>query len=221
MILGSCAKSKIKGLWKIERIQSRSDEVNPSSRWVRFDKKTQVNGTGWYQHSFGTWKIKKKEISMLNTNGYENEILPYKLKVKKDVMEWYREEDGKISRIYFRRIEEIPLSNQDKLIGAWKLTTVLDDGKELTREWDPKLNRYIILKWDNTFTDVNTPDGTSKAGMYRVETRRNEVELIHNSAECKREVWKYEISDKKLVLSRMGEGNELILEYKRIDKLPK
>lgn len=218
LILNSCAKSKIKGLWQVDHVLAHTDEVSPKGRWVRFDKKNyQESGNGWQKHSYGTYKIKRKEITVVNDNGPVDQFGAFKIHVRKKSMEWERHEDSRRTKILFTRIEEIPMSDRDKLIGIWDLDRVLEDGKESLSKYDPNFNRYIYIEWNNLFTTRNTPTG-AHTGFYNTHTHRNEIEVFYNDDKNNREVWKYKLDGDKLVLTSANRKEEVIMEYHRIKK---
>lgn len=220
LLFTSCAKNKIQGLWVIDRIQDRSGEVKPKARWIEFDKgHYQESGSGWQKHGIGTWTIKKGEVTVLNSNGYINEFKPFKLKFTKDGMEWSRIEDDRKTKVFLTKIEAIPLSNRDKLLGVWDLKTALEDQQDKTLAVDPRNKAYIQIMWDNTFIMDRGPEGRI-SGIYRVDGNRNEIELVINEKECDIQTWNFEIDANRLVLMSVNQPKELIFEYTRIDHLP-
>lgn len=217
-IISLSCSNKLIGTWQVDRVLAHTDEVTPQARWVKFEKKNyQESGNGWQKHSYGSYTFKKHILTVLNDNGPEDEFEPFTVKIKKKTMEWERREDGRRIKVMLSKIEEIPMSNRDKLIGIWDLERVVEGQKEMLKEYDPNYNRYVYISWDNVFTIRNTPTGAHR-GFYRVHSHRNEIEVFYTSDENKREVWQYELKDDKLILSSTNKEPQVIKEYKRVNK---
>lgn len=99
-MLSSCAKGKIRGLWQVDHILARSDDFTPEARWIRIEKDGyQESGNGWQKHSYGTWILKKKKITIVNENGPVDEDGPFEVSFNKKDMTWERREEGKRVRV--------------------------------------------------------------------------------------------------------------------------
>ena len=132
ILLSSCAKSKIKGLWVYESQRiSREGMIQQESEanWIRFmDDDLQESGSGWQKHSVGNYSIKRKKLTIQNTNGFEDTNVPRSLKFKKKKMIWVRSEEGKNVTTTLKKLEKIPESKRDLMLGVWDLKTALVDG---------------------------------------------------------------------------------------------
>jgi len=219
-LLNACAKSRMMGLWVADRVYAGSTDLSPKARWIKFDKKNQQeSGNGWQKHSIGTWEIKKgKKLIIINSNGFSDPYEPFKVKFVKKGMEWVRHEEGKRVKVLLTKVKETPLSERDKLLGVWDLKTVLEDGKDQTFKYNPHNESYLFIRWDNMF-EFNYEDGR-KSGIYRIGGFLDEMELVYNSAEDKRQTWNFQISKKKLVLTSVNNKKEFILEFVKTDRFP-
>lgn len=220
-LLTSCAKSKIQGLWQVDRVLAESSEVTPKGRWVRFEKDgRQESGNGWQKHSYGTWDYNKKKITIIDENGPLDEFGHFTVSFEKKQMIWERREDGRRIRVYLSKIEKIPTSHRDKIIGVWDMERALKDGQDATDQFDPFNNRFIFVRWDNTYID-RQGQGSTKSGFYSVHAHREEMEIFYNDAQNTREVWKFEVKADKLYLTSRSNNPEIILEFKRTDQFLK
>ncbi len=219
-LLSSCTTSRMKGLWEVDRVYTGSSEVTPQARWVRFDKKDkQESGNGWYKHSYGTWEVKKKMLTIENENGYKDEFDAFKVKFIKKGMIWSRQEGGHMVKVTLRKVKEIPRSNMDNLLGVWKFKTALVNGKDESKSYNPEGKRYMHVKWDKMFVHHFTPQG-SVSGFYRADVHVDEIEFIYNTQDRDRVNWSYELKKNRLVMTSRNTKDEVILEFIRIHELP-
>jgi len=223
MLFSSCAKSRIKGVWLVERERKERAgliEITPQARWIRFEKDyIQESGNGWQKHSVGTWSFKKKKLSIDNTNGYTDYYGSFNVKYVKKGMEWTRVEDGNKVKIFIKKIEEIPQANRDKLLGVWELKRVLEQGKDAGKKYNPDNNMYLFFRWDNVFLVGNSPMG-KMSGIYRVNGKLDEVEMFYNNATKDRSTWSIDQEKNSLILTSINNEKEIIMQYVKIDHLP-
>lgn len=224
LFLSSCLNGKIKGLWVLQRERiEREGQVEHESEanWIRFDDDGyQESGSGWQKHSYGTWSIKKKKITIQNTNGFEDTNVPRKVKIKKETMTWVRPVDGKNVTTTLKKIELIPVAKRDKLLGVWKLETVLENGVDKSLEYNPKGTRYVQIRWDNFFITDNGPQGRT-SGVYHVDAHINEIEVYYNKSTVTRQSFVFEQEGDRLVLTSVAGDKEVIMGFKKINYLPK
>jgi hypothetical protein len=219
LVLNSCAKSRIKGLWVADRVYAGSTDLSPKARWIRIDKKNvQESGNGWQKHSIGTWELKRKKLTLVNSNGFTDPYEPFEVKFVKNGMEWIRHENDKRVKVLFTKIEEIPLSERDKLLGVWDLKTVLEDGKDLTLKYNVNRESYLFMRWDNMFELKLEDERTS--GIYRIGGFLDEIELVYNTTDGKRQTFNFQIKNNRLVLTSVNSEIELIIEFIRTDRFP-
>lgn len=224
VLLSSCMSRKIKGLWVFEkeRIEREGQiEHESEANWIRFDEDDfQESGSGWQKHTIGTWSVKKKKLTIQNTNGFEDTNVPRKVKVKKETMTWVRSEEGRNVTTTLTKIEHIPVAKRDKLLGVWKLGMVLENGVDKSHEYNPKGTRYVHIRWDNFFISDNGPQGRT-SGVYHVDAHINEIEVYDNKATVTRRSFVFELNGDRLVLTSVAGDNEIIMDYKKINYLPK
>ena len=89
-----------------------------------------------------------------------------------------------------------------------------------THEYDPKGSRYVHIRWDNAFIVDNNPEGRF-SGIYHVDAHINEIEVYSNTAEVKRSSFVFELNGNQLVLTSTTGDKEVIMEYVKINYLPK
>jgi|AVFP01.1.fsa_nt_gi hypothetical protein len=155
-------KSKLSGLWTITRVEVGDQEMTPNARWVRFyDDGTQESGNGWQQHSIGTWQYDAKLLLLKieNTNGLKDPFDAFQVDLKGDKMSWYRAEEGQETNIFLERIDRIPASEGDQLMGFWTSDSAV-----------------LFIRWDKRY--VWSMDTLRNAGIYHVHGHRNEIQFI-------------------------------------------
>lgn len=215
-------KSSFTGLWLVEKVEAGGETMTPVARWMRFyDDNTQQSGNGWYQHSVGIYKLdlSRQTLAVTNTNGYMDPYEPFHIDLSGDSMVWTREEEGTEVVITLRKIERIPSSPGDKLLGVWDFESITEGGEDFTSKYDPDKRRYLYLRWDRMFTARNAPGGR-KDGIYKIHAHKPEIELVYYSDDCKREYWDFSFSDEMLILKSVNEPIEKIIKFSRINYFP-
>jgi hypothetical protein len=210
----------IVGLWQVMEVQAGDSYPTPVARWMEFKADgTQRSGNGWQQHSVGTYEYSaaSHNLSIVNTNGYEDTNPPFSVSIEGSNMEWERQEEGSAVRVILKRIDELPAAPADQLMGVWKLNDVIVNGQSRIKEFDPDKNRYLFLRWDKQFRVRNTPEG-NQAGIYYVSAHQQELQLISKE---KREEWSFEIKKQQLLLKRLEKTKEITQVYTRIHHFPK
>ena len=217
VFLLSCEKEDLKninGLWLVEKVEVGENTMTPVARWTRFNKDgTQTSGNGWLQHSVGNWFLKDKLLTVKNTNGINDEYEPFSIEIEKDKMIWTREEEGQEVSVFLKRIDEIPASEGNKLIGLWKLTKVLEDGNDITVVANPDGKSMLHLRWGNVYVQHNMPKGR-QYGIYKIHDHKPEIQLVNYGESSRFSFWNFSIDDQKLKLISRDQKSEM--EFERI-----
>lgn len=220
LFLISCQKANtIEGLWEVEVVTVGEETMTPQAKWTRFNKDhSQESGNGWYKHSVGTWNLdtETQQLKIINTNSYKDPADPFVVKLEKDKMTWTRTEEGMLVEVQLKRIESLPQTPEDQLMGVWDLEKVSVDGIDSTKVYDPNQNWYMFISWDKRFRIRNTPKGLI-SGVYQVHSHKPQLNLFIYGDSIKYQSWNFEIKPKRLTLRNTQEGVEIIKEYKRID----
>ncbi|CAL2101482.1 conserved protein of unknown function [Tenacibaculum sp. 190130A14a] len=203
----SCKKKEdtsIIGMWSVEKVAIGNNEMTPNARWMKFNAdSSQVSGNGWFQHSLGTWKLTEDNLSFENTNGTQDNYAPFKVEVSENTMQWKRIEDGEEVKVHLKRIENIPASEGNKLLGLWKLES-MDVGKGKTSQLDNKST--LFLRWDNTYVKEGTLKG-KEYGVYKIHGHKPELQLVNYGDDPKFSFYQFTISQNKLFL-KSTDGTE-------------
>ena len=217
VFLLSCEKEDLKninGLWLVEKVEVGENTMTPVARWTRFNQDgTQTSGNGWLQHSVGSWFLKDKLLTVKNTNGINDEYEPFSIEIEKDKMIWTREEEGQEVSVFLKRIDEIPASEGNKLIGLWKLTKVLEDGNDITVVANPDGKSMLHLRWGNVYVQHNMPKGR-QYGIYKIHDHKPEIQLVNYGESSRFSFWNFSIDDQKLKLISRDQKSEM--EFERI-----
>ena len=136
-LVSSCENQKketgIVGLWLVEKVQVGENSMTPISKWTQFNAdSTHTSGNGWLQHSYGNWSLKKNQLKVTDKDGIIDPAEPFTIEVKENKMTWKRNEEGQEITVFLKRIDKLPKSEGNKLIGLWKLTKATDDGNDIT-----------------------------------------------------------------------------------------
>ncbi|MCO6479228.1 MAG: hypothetical protein J5I94_21515, partial [Phaeodactylibacter sp.] len=125
----------ITGLWEITKVEVGDQAMTPVAKWTRIDADgTYQSGNGWLQNSAGTWIYDKESGEFLPTEtlGLTDPFGAFKVSFTDKGMAWTREEEGMEVIVHFDRIEELPMSTGDKLVGLWGLEKAMEGEKEVT-----------------------------------------------------------------------------------------
>lgn len=222
MAFFSCAeKESIEGLWVVERVKVGDQEMTPNARWTRFNADhTQQSGNGWFQHSYGTWKLNPEtnELSVVNENGIKDRAEPFKVTLEKDQMIWTRNEDGQNVEVLLKRSDNLPATYGDELLGLWKLEEAVGDGVYFGAE-DAKAGKAsIFFRWDGRF-DIRSGKGRVH-GVYNVHGHKPEVELIPYGDNLNRDFWTIDFKENTISLKLLNSENTVERKFSRIHEFP-
>lgn len=219
-LLFNCKKANtIEGLWVVKSVKVGEDEMTPNARWMKFNSDfTQQSGNGWFQHSIGTWKFNEdsKALTVNNTNGLIDKNEPFKVSFNNNNMIWSRIEEGQNLKVILEKIEELPKTYGDELLGLWNLEN--STGKGIFFDESVENNEYLFLRWDKRFV-VNSSEGRI-SGVYNVHGHKPEIELIPYNDKIKRSFWKAEINDNQISLKLLNSDSLVVKTFKRIHEFP-
>ena len=145
---------EITGFWEFKKVDVGGKIMTPVAKWTIIDvDHTYRSGNGWLQNSVGTWTYDDKGRQFLPTgiNGLKDEFGSFTVSFANENMMWEREEDGMKVQITMERIDEMPMSDADKLIGLWDLIQANKNGKIITSTFDPENKQYLFIRWDRIY----------------------------------------------------------------------
>ena len=217
-LISSCENQKketgVLGLWLVEKVEVGENSMTPISKWTRFNSdSTQTSGNGWLQHSSGNWSLKDNRLEVTDKNGIIDSAEPFTIEVKENTMTWKRNEEGQEVIVYLKRINELPQSEGNKLIGLWKLTKAVDNGNDITVMVNPNGKSMMNLRWDNMYVQYNMPKG-KQFGVYKIHGHKPEIQLVNYGNESKFSFWNFIIDGKKLTLTSTDQKS--VMEFERI-----
>jgi hypothetical protein len=217
ILLGTiCGKSQeFVGLWQIQKVEVGSQEMTPIAKWSRINEDhTHESGNGWYQHSIGTWNYnsENKKIDLVNTNGLKDEFGAFSILISTDQeMIWSRQEGEDTVILSFKRIDKIPQSPSNKLLGVWKLKT------EVKESVDP----YLFFRWDQILIDQQKVN-EKKYAIYKTHGHKQELQIIYYEDPLRQENWNYQFdSNNHLILENNNTKEGKKLEFEKIDYIPR
>lgn len=213
----SCQKQpSLEGLWLVEKVSMGDQSMTPVARWMKFNTdNTQVSGNGWLQHSYGTWSLKESQLSVEDTNGIQDNTDPFTVEIQESSMTWKRDEGGQEVTVSLKRIDALPQSEGNKLVGLWKLISSIDNGNDVTAIVNPDEKSMLHLRWDNTYVQHNMPKG-KKYGAYKIHGHKPEIQLVNYGNESKFSFWSFSIQNEQLILTSTDKTSTM--KFERINQ---
>lgn len=212
------SKSEINGLWLVKKVKIGENEMTPVARWMKFNNdSTQTSGNGWLQHSVGTWSLKNNSLSVKNTNGLLDEAAPFKVEIQINKMTWSREEEGENVQVFLEKTDKLPTSNGNKLIGLWKIDSIIINDKNVDSEINPSNKAALHLRWDNTYVFHNLPEG-KKYGVYKIHGHKPELQMVDYGDNSKFNFYKFSLDNNNLELISTSGNKKITLT--RIHQFP-
>jgi len=222
LILTAChTQPSIEGLWIVKQVNVGNQQMTPYARWMRFNAdSTQQSGNGWYQHSYGTYKMDNEtgELSVTDLNGTKDPYDPFKVKIENNMMTWFRLEDGEEINVTLEKATQLPASFGDKIIGLWKLEEAVGNGKYFSPTQNTDTSAYLFFRWDRRFV-LNSDKGRIN-GVYNVNGHKPEVELIPYGEDVTRDFWQIDFEENAITLKRMNTDSLVSRRFIRIYEFP-
>ncbi len=216
LVFSSCKKDQsIVGLWLVESVKIGDEEMTPNARWTRFHADfTQESGNGWFQHSIGTWQLDSESdrLKIINTNGINDNNEAFQISINGEEMTWTRTEEGQALTVNLIRIEKLPQTHGDQILGLWKLEESKGEGPYFKASSES--DDYLFFRWDKRFV-IGTNEGKIN-GVYNTHGHKSELELIPYGNQYERYFWKIEFNDNYLILSILNSDNVVTRRFVRI-----
>ena len=190
------------GLWEVVEVSVEDKIVTPRERWFRFsDNGIYRSGNGWLQHEKGIYSHDPSDsiFSSIPNSGLKDPYGGFKIWFADEEMHWQRHEDD--MKVYVRlvRIDELPISLSDELIGRWKLDS-LSSGIENMMEYpDSSHTEILFLRWDKEYRKSNHK-GNFDRGYWHLHSHRPELTMISTSNEVSLQVFTATLKDDCLEL---------------------
>ncbi|MCF2873986.1 MULTISPECIES: hypothetical protein [unclassified Tenacibaculum] len=198
--------NKFTGLWLVKKVKVGKEEMTPNARWMNFkEDSTQISGNGWLQHSYGTWSLKGNRLVVVDENGITDTSEPFKVEIKEHKMLWERKEEGEHVTVYLERINKIPTSEGNKLLGLWGLKSKKVDSIS-KKVINP--TSTLHLRWDNTYVIENSSK-KKKYGIYKIHGHKPELQMVNYGDTPKFKFYKFTVEKDKLTLKSTDNKEEL------------
>jgi len=221
-ILPACNQQpSIEGLWVVKQVKVGNREMTPNARWMRFNAdSTQQSGNGWFQHSYGTWKMNNKtqELSVIDLNEINDPYEPFKVRIENNMMNWTRTEDGENIEVTLEKSEQLPATFGDKILGLWKLEEAIGDDEYFSPNENEPTSDYIFFRWDRRF--VLNSKKAKVNGVYNVNGHKPEVELIPDNEQLNRSVWQIDFEENAIDLKLLNTDSLVSRKFARIHEFP-
>lgn len=218
--LAAQSKESLVGLWLISEVRVGEQMMTPDARWSRFNADgTQESGNGWFQHAYGTYEFDEgsMELSVETKNQLDDPFGPFNVSFEgSNEMSWIRREEGEQVQVSLVRIDELPSTNRDKLIGLWQLKEA--EGAGPFYEEDGNESDYLFIRWDGKF--VIGKSGNRIYGVYNVHAHKPEIELIPYG-DSNRSFWKFDLQQSEIEISLLNSEHTVKRRFERIRSFPK
>lgn len=206
--ISQAQEKTLTGLWLVSSVEVGEEMMTPDSRWIRFlDDGTQEGGNGWRKHSYGEYLLEDSHLSVNDFNGVSNEFGPFEVVFNdNENMTWTRVENDMTVTVRLIRVEEVPPTAADQLIGVWKLV-------ETNGVPDESSSSFIYLAWDNAFLWDN--GHLLIRGMYRVHPHRPQLVLVENRDEPERFVFEFVLGEGFMELHSSSDQGQFVQKFVR------
>ena len=104
------------------------------------------------------------------------------------------------------------------ILGKWMMHQVIQKGKDVSQEHNPKNERYVIMDEDETFVSDGVPYGKN-AGKYNFNPMEMTLFIDSDEGENDDSNWTISFEDRKMIWQ--GVGTEWAEEFKIIYIRPK
>ena len=219
-----CFSQEIIGLWEVKKVEVGDKIVTPVSKWTKINSDgTYQSGNGWVQNSEGNWRYDEngKTFSPKETNGIRDMFGDFSVSFKNGKMLWQRDEDGSNVKVTLGRIQKMPKSTADMMVGLWDVTEITENEISIISSFDPKNKHYLFIRWDRVYVE-RTPLGEKSTGYWHINGHNPEITLISHSKGKEQERWIVTVSDTKMKLTGLSDSNKnREITYKRINEFPK
>lgn len=223
-ILFSCANAQnVYGLWEVKQVIIADQVMTPQAKWFHiYSDGNYESGNGWLKNSEGvyTYDTLSHNYLPIETNGIVDPFGAFKVSFEDGNMIWERDEEGMLVTIELERINKLPKSPADKVVGLWQLTDISREGLSIIRTFDPEGDHYLFIRWDRIL-QMRDQNGKQSRTYWHMNGHRPEITLMETSILHEDETWKVEATDTELTLigiSESNRGEERV--YSRLNEFP-
>jgi len=213
------APEKLVGLWLVGNVNIGDEVMTPNAKWTRLNEDyTQESGNGWFQHSVGSWEFDEvsNQLKIITENGLDDPFGGFSISWHEEQMIWKRMEEGMEVVVTLEKIDELPLTYANQMLGLWKPEQATGEGP-FFRE-DLNESDYLFIRWDGKFV-VGTDEGKTY-GVYNVYAHKPEVELIPYGG-MDRTFWSIYFLDDGVKITLLNSEEKVTRTFQRIKKFPK
>jgi hypothetical protein len=211
----------VTGLWKLSSAEFGSGKTTPVDKWIRINPNgTFQSGDGWRETAEGRWCYNEKtgEFFPIMNDGTTDVYQPVIVSFEDSSMVWQSIEGISRGTIAWTRLDNLPLSPAEMIIGSWDLTSAQNNGDDVLAYYDPDNKYYIFIKKDGNYIE-QTATGEQRSGLWHMKSDKSELAMIAQDNPSER--WSVEVSGNSLKLLGLSDKNKMmILGFTRINKFP-
>lgn len=213
------------GFWSVDEVSVGDQTMTPVAKWTKIEKDgSYTSGNGWLQNAEGNWTYDTETSAYLPiaNNWLKDPFGAFRVSFEgNEKMYWEREEDEGHVIVSLSRIEKIPESTANQIVGLWGLDSAEQTPATIPSDSGQDKQAYIFIRWDRIYAQ-GTPTGERLTGYWHVNGHRPEITLISHSIEQNIEKWKVSVNDTSLKLVGVSDSNmDIIRTYHRLDVFPK
>jgi len=186
------AKAQIEGLWGISEVQVGAESMTPVAKWIKISKDgTYTGGNGWLQNDAGTW-IQVEQAKTFFPISSVNPADPsgaFTFTIDHNTMTWHRIEAGSSVTVHLEKIEQLPSSPPDQIVGLWQLQGIESTNAETTPEVTLE---YLHIRWDHLYRQFT--EESQQWGFWIIHAHRPDLCMLpHDNSE--NQYWKIRFED--------------------------
>ena len=218
-----CYGQSFEGLWQVDEVKVGEEILTPVAKWFKYDEDgTYTGGNGWLQNEAGTWNFDSqgKLFSATNTYGLDDPYEAFRVSEERGKMTWTREEEGMKVVVSLSKVEKMPKSSADWLVGMWRLTAAEKGGQDNLGEIDPNDKVHYFIRWDRIFLYWDA-EGKRRTGYWHINGHKPEITLLSHWEEDPAETWRVEPGVEILRMTGISETNQdQVLTFERKRSFP-
>ena len=175
------AGQSVSGLWQVDHVSVGDRQMTPIAKWFEInDDLTYTAGNGWSRNDIGTLRYNAGDGTLLpdsERNGPDT-YGPFSVTFSGDEMVWSRDEDGMPVVVTLSRIEDLPMSPKDSIVGNWSLVQGTNQEGNTLDTSAPEHYKLLEIRWTETFR-ATRQDNAQVFGYWHMDAHAPEFHLVN------------------------------------------
>ena len=104
--------------------------------------------------------------------------------------------------------------------GLWDLEQILENGNDITANFDADNRFYLFIRWDRIYNERNA-DGERTSGYWHMNAHHLEMTLMSHQEGTQPKTWNVEADASNLVLTGLSDSNQNTeMSFRRLQEFP-